>query len=94
MVIVEEDGISQHVKEMKEDVIYQIAVSCGLKDLLFEASDPFVFNWYVKQFGPEVNLFVDHSQIFTLEILRSGIWGKDDTWGRVATFTREEMEDE
>jgi hypothetical protein len=34
-----------------------------------------VFTWYVKTYGPEVNLFVDHSQIVQLEALRAGLWG-------------------
>ncbi len=33
-----------------------------------------------------VNLFVDHSQIVQLEYLRAGIWGTDDTWGRMLTY--------
>lgn len=36
--------------------------------------------------GPEVNLFVDHSQIVQLECLRRGIWGSADLWGRVQTY--------
>lgn len=43
---------------------------------MFEAADPNVFAWYLKQYGPEVNLFVDHSQIVQLECLRSGLWGR------------------
>jgi len=50
------------------------------------ASDPEVFSWYVKSYGPEVNLFVDHSQIVQLECLRSGVWGTKSTWGRVVTY--------
>ena len=42
---------------------------------MFEAADPEVFAWYVKNYGPDVNLFVDHSQIVQLECLRRGIWG-------------------
>ena len=42
---------------------------------MFEAADPEVFAWYVKNYGAEVNLFVDHSQIVQLESLRSGLWG-------------------
>jgi hypothetical protein len=53
---------------------------------MFEAADPDVFSWYVKSYGPEVNLFVDHSQIVQLECLRSGIWGTKSTWGRVVTY--------
>ena len=41
---------------------------------------------YVRNYGPEVNLFVDHSQIVQLECLRSGIWGTSATWGRILTY--------
>lgn len=50
----------------------------GLRD---PAADPEVFSWYVKNYGPEVNLFVDHSQIVQLECLRRGIWGTKSLWG-------------
>ena len=53
---------------------------------MFEAADPEVFGWYVKNYGPEVNLFVDHSQIVQLECLRRGIWGTKSLWGRVLTY--------
>ena len=53
---------------------------------MFEAADPDVFGWYVKHHGPEVNVFVDHSQIVLLESLRSGIWGTKSLWGRVVTY--------
>jgi phosphosulfolactate synthase (CoM biosynthesis protein A) len=44
-----------------------------------------VFAWYVKHYGPDVNLFVDHSQIVQLECLRAGISGTKGLWGRVMT---------
>ena len=53
---------------------------------MFEAADPAVFAWYIKNYGPEVNLFVDHSQILQLETLRAGIWGTKSLWGRTVTF--------
>src|SRR5437667_12384502 len=40
----------------------------------------------IKNYGPEVNLLVDHSQIVQLECLRSGIWGTKSLWGRVLTY--------
>jgi phosphosulfolactate synthase (CoM biosynthesis protein A) len=40
---------------------------------MFETADPAVFNWYVKTYGPEVNLFVDHSQTVQLKCLGAGI---------------------
>jgi len=54
--------------------------------VMFEAADPEVFAWYIKNYGPEVNLFVDHSQIVQLECLRAGIWGTAGLWGRVVTY--------
>jgi len=57
----------------------------GLEKLMFEAADPKVFTWYVKNYGPEVNVFVDHSQIVQLECLRAGLWGTHSLWGRVHT---------
>jgi phosphosulfolactate synthase (CoM biosynthesis protein A) len=53
---------------------------------MFEAADPAVFTWYVKNYGADVNLFVDHSQIIQLEIVRRGIWGTAGDWGRVVTY--------
>jgi phosphosulfolactate synthase (CoM biosynthesis protein A) len=50
--------------------------------------DPEVLGWYLKNYGPEVNLFVDHSQIVQLESLRRGIWGTKSLWGRVVTYPR------
>ena len=41
---------------------------------MFKAAEPAVFEWYVKNYGPEISLFADHSQIVQLECLRSGIW--------------------
>jgi phosphosulfolactate synthase (CoM biosynthesis protein A) len=47
----------------------------GMDKLMFEAANPDVFAWYIKNYGADVNLFVDHSQIVQLECLRAGIWG-------------------
>ncbi len=41
---------------------------------------------YIREFGVDVNLFVDHSQIVQLAGLRAGIWGKSDTFGKITTF--------
>src|SRR5438477_582532 len=69
-----------------ERVLTQGADAVGLDRVMFEAADPDVFAWYVKNYGPEVNLFVDHSQIVQLECLRAGIWGTADLWGKVVTY--------
>ena len=86
MVMIESEGITENVSTWRTDVAAQVANRLGLEKIMFEAADPEVFRWYIKHYGPEVNLFVDHSQIVELECLRSGLWGTADLWGRIFTF--------
>jgi phosphosulfolactate synthase (CoM biosynthesis protein A) len=86
MIMIESEGITENVKTWRTDVPAAIINALGLEHVMFEAADPEVFGWYIKNYGPEVNLFVDHSQIVQLECLRSGIWGTKSLWGRVVSF--------
>jgi phosphosulfolactate synthase (CoM biosynthesis protein A) len=86
MIMIESEGITENVKIWRTDVPAKIVDALGLGKVMFEAADPEVFGWYIKNYGPEVNLFVDHSQIVHLECLRSGIWGTKSLWGRVLTY--------
>jgi phosphosulfolactate synthase (CoM biosynthesis protein A) len=86
LIMIESEGITENVPRMRTDVPARFIDELGLEKLMFEASDPEVFTWYVKNYGPEVNLFVDHSQIVQLECLRAGIWGAKSVWGRVQSF--------
>lgn len=86
MIMIESEGITENVKTWRTDVVAKIIHALGLEKPMFEAADPEVFAWYVKNYGPEVNLFVDHSQIVQLECLRSGLWGNKSLWGRVLTY--------
>ncbi|WP_254768186.1 phosphosulfolactate synthase [Salinilacihabitans rarus] len=88
-IMVESEGITERVREWRTDVAFEIATELGIENCVFEAADPEVFEWYIKQFGPKVNLFVDNSQIVELECMRSGLWGKKSTWGRIASYERE-----
>jgi phosphosulfolactate synthase (CoM biosynthesis protein A) len=86
MIMIESEGITENVKTWRTDVPARIIDALGLEKVMFEAADPEVFAWYIKNYGPEVNLFVDHSQIVQLECLRRGIWGTASLWGRVVTY--------
>ncbi|MPZ21822.1 MAG: phosphosulfolactate synthase, partial [Luteitalea sp.] len=86
IVMIESEGITESVKTWRTDVAARIIDALGLERVMFEAADPDVFGWYIKNYGPDVNLFVDHSQIVQLECLRSGIWGTKSLWGRVFTY--------
>ena len=86
MIMIESEGITENVKVWRTDVPAKIVNALGLDKVMFEAAEPEVFAWYIKNYGPEVNLFVDHSQIVQIECLRSGIWGTKSLWGRVKTY--------
>jgi phosphosulfolactate synthase (CoM biosynthesis protein A) len=86
MVMIESEGITENADPWRTDVPAEVINALGLEKVMFEAADPEVFAWYVKNYGAEVNLFVDHSQIVQLETLRRGIWGTKSLWGRVLTY--------
>ncbi len=84
--MIESEGITENVVTWRTEVPARIIDALGLERIMFEAADPEVFGWSIKNYGPEVNLFVDHSQIVQLECLRSGLWGTASLWGRVLTY--------
>jgi phosphosulfolactate synthase (CoM biosynthesis protein A) len=86
MIMLESEGITEQVREWRTEIPARFVSELGLEHVMFEAAEPEVFSWYVKSYGPEVNLFVDHSQIVQLECLRAGIWGTQDTWGRIHSY--------
>ena len=86
IIMIESEGITENVDPWRTDVPARLIDEIGTEKLMFEAADPDVFAWYIKNYGAEVNLFVDHSQIVQLECLRAGIWGTKSLWGRVVTY--------
>jgi phosphosulfolactate synthase (CoM biosynthesis protein A) len=86
MLMIESEGITEQVREWRTDVVARIVAELGLEQVMFEAAEPDVFTWYIKNYGIDVNLFVDHSQIVQLECLRAGIWGTHETWGRMLAY--------
>lgn len=86
LIMMESEGVTENANPWRVDVPAKFINGLGLENVMFEAADPQVFKWYVKNYGPEVNLFVDHSQIVQLECTRQGIWGTNDVWGRIVTY--------
>src|SRR5437870_1718180 len=86
IIMIESEGITENVDSWRTEVPARFIDQIGMEKLMFEAADPDVFAWYIKNYGADVNLFVDHSQIVQLECLRAGIWGTKSLWGRVATY--------
>ena len=86
IIMIESEGITENVEPWRTEVPARFIEELGVDKLMFEAADPEVFEWYIKNYGADVNLFIDHSQIVQLECLRSGIWGTKSLWGRVLTY--------
>jgi len=86
IIMIESEGITENVDPWRTEIPARFIDEIGMEKLMFEAADPDVFEWYIKNYGPDVNLFVDHSQIVQLECLRAGIWGTKSLWGRVVTY--------
>ena len=85
-LMIESEGITENVESWRTDVVSRIMKELPSERVMFEAADPKVYNWYIREFGIDVNLFVDHSQIVQLSCLRHGIWGTADTWGKIVSF--------
>ncbi len=89
-ILLESEGIteSRHKEDYRWDVISKIAHTFPLESTMFEADDPEVYTRYIRDYGPEVNLFVDISRVLPLEAARRGGWGMHPIVNRVATFYR------
>lgn len=85
IIMIESEGITENADPWRTDVAAKIMKEVGMENVMFEAADPEVFQWYIKNYGIDVNLFIDHSQIVQLECLRRGIWGTKSTFGRITT---------
>ena len=86
MLMIESEGITESVASWRTEIATRFASELGTEKVMFEAADPDVFSWYIKNYGPDVNLFVDHSQIVQLEGIRRGIWVNNELFGRLITL--------
>jgi phosphosulfolactate synthase (CoM biosynthesis protein A) len=86
IIMIESEGITENADPWRTDVPARFIDEIGMEKLMFEAAEPDVFAWYIKNYGADVNLFVDHSQIVQLECIRAGIWGTKSLWGRVVSY--------
>jgi phosphosulfolactate synthase (CoM biosynthesis protein A) len=56
------------------NVVTKFINALGLRNIMFEAAEKEVFTYYIDNYGPGVNLFVDNSQINALEMVRSNVF--------------------
>jgi len=70
------DGTVDIPRERKLELIGEIAEAVGVAHVIFEAPSKAAQAWFVKQFGPEVNLGnIPPEEVIPLETLRLGLRG-------------------
>ncbi|KAK9092160.1 hypothetical protein Syun_027071 [Stephania yunnanensis] len=77
MIMIDADDVCQVADSLRTDIVAKIIGRLGLEKTMFEASNPKATEWFIKRYGPRVNLFVDHSQVMDLECLRGHNLGKN-----------------
>ena len=51
--MIESEGITENVDQWRTDVPGKFIDEIGMDKLMFEAADPDVFAWYIKNYGAE-----------------------------------------
>ncbi len=53
MIMIESEGITENIDPWRTEIPAKFISSLGLQKLMFEAADPKVFGWYIKNYGPD-----------------------------------------
>ncbi|GAB4826777.1 Protein HEAT-STRESS-ASSOCIATED 32 [Ancistrocladus abbreviatus] len=70
IIMIDAEDVCQHADSVRADIIAKIIGRLGIERTMFEASNSQTSEWFIRQYGPKVNLFVDRSQVMDLECLR------------------------
>lgn len=77
MIMIDAQDVCQRAESLRADIVAKIIGRLGIEKTMFEAGDFRTADWFISQYGPKVNLFVDHSQVVDLECLRGRKVGKN-----------------
>ncbi|KAL1805530.1 hypothetical protein DCAR_0831254 [Daucus carota subsp. sativus] len=70
MIMIDADDVCKYVDTIRSDIIAKVIGRLGLEKIMFETSNAKASEWFINQYGPRVNLFVDQGQVLNLECLR------------------------
>lgn len=54
MILIESDGLTRNVPSWRTDVLSEIVGRLGLERTMFEADEPNVFEWFIRNYGSKV----------------------------------------
>ncbi|KAG0449915.1 hypothetical protein HPP92_027153 [Vanilla planifolia] len=77
IIMIDADDVCKYPQALRADLIAKIIGRLGLEKTMFETFSSKTTEWFVKRYGPKVNLFIDHSEVMNLECLRGGNLGRD-----------------
>ncbi|XP_048493632.1 protein HEAT-STRESS-ASSOCIATED 32 [Beta vulgaris subsp. vulgaris] len=77
MIMIDAEDVCKRAESLRADIIAKIIGRLGVEKTMFEAADARTADWFISQYGPKVNLFVNHSQVVDLECLRGRKVGKN-----------------
>ncbi|MQL96890.1 hypothetical protein Taro_029575 [Colocasia esculenta] len=77
IIMIDADDVCNYADSLRTDIVAKIIGRLGLDRTMFEASSSNTSEWFVKRYGPRVNLFIDHSQVMNLECLRGHNLGRN-----------------
>lgn len=77
MIMIDADDVCKYADSLRADIIAKIVGHLGLEKTMFEASSRKTSEWFVKRYGPKVNLFIDSSDVMNLECLRGRNLGRN-----------------
>jgi phosphosulfolactate synthase (CoM biosynthesis protein A) len=85
MLMVESEGLTElpgdtGSEDWRLEPIQRLLDEFGREQLMFEAAEPAVFKWYLRNVGRDVNLFVDHNQVVEFNAFRLKLWGDTQLW--------------
>ncbi|MEW6522848.1 MAG: phosphosulfolactate synthase [Bacillota bacterium] len=84
-VLVQGEGLVENVPEIKEKQLYEMATHFGTERLIFQAKDTRAHHWFIANFGHEISMDVESSQVMAVELMRRGV-RRRGVFGLVAAY--------
>ncbi|KAL8103915.1 protein HEAT-STRESS-ASSOCIATED 32 isoform X2 [Apium graveolens] len=79
MIMIDSDDVCKYADTLRSDIVAKVIGRLGLEKTMFEASNSKTSEWFINQYGPRINLFVEQQQVLNLECLRGKNLGKRQT---------------